>query len=108
MTNESLPTPNVELPEPSATASKKPEPPKKNRPGRPKRKKDNRFLLFLRGLKSELKKVTWARFKSTKNEKGALAQTGTVLFIVVLFIVVITAMDIGLSALLKTLIKSGS
>ena len=62
---------------------------------------------YLRDIVSELKKVEWAKFKSTKNAKGVLAQTGVVLVIVVIFIVIITAFDLGLSELLGLLIDAG-
>ena len=59
---------------------------------------------YFKDIISELKKVEWAKFTSTKNNKGVLAQTGIVLVIVLVFIVLITAMDLGLTELLKLLI----
>ncbi len=52
---------------------------------------------------SELKKVEWPPFKQTKNNAGVLQNTSTVLVVVLFFIVVITAFDSGLAALLKLL-----
>lgn len=59
---------------------------------------------YFKDIISELKKVDWAKFTSTKNNKGVLAQTGIVLVIVLIFIVLITAMDLGLTKLLELLI----
>lgn len=70
------------------------------------KKGGKRVSKFFRDTFSELKKVTWAKFRSTKNEKGVLSQLGTVLVIVAVFIVLITAIDLGLSELLGLLIGS--
>ena len=59
---------------------------------------------FFRDLVSELKKVSWGKMKSTKNNKGVLNQTGIVLLFVLVAIVILTAMDLGLTALLNLLI----
>ena len=101
-----LPTPSVQPTEKSAdanaakgkknTATKKANAKKRKSPAR-----------FFRDIISELKKVDWAKFKSTKANKGVLYQTGTVLLIVAVFIIIITAMDLGLSELLKLLIGAG-
>lgn len=63
---------------------------------------------YFKDIISELKKVDWAKFRSTKNNKGVLAQTGIVLVIVLVFIVLITAMDLGLTELLKLLIGAAA
>ena len=63
---------------------------------------------YFKDIISELKKVDWAKFRSTKNNKGVLAQTGIVLVIVLMFIVLITAMDLGLTELLKLLIGAAA
>lgn len=74
------------------------QPAKKNKP---KNKKPNIFKRFWRKCKevfSELKKVTWPSFgKVVKN-------TGIVLAVVVIFLVVITVVDFGLSLGLKGLV----
>ena len=59
---------------------------------------------FFRDLISELKKVSWGKMRSTKNNKGVLNQTGIVLLFVLIAIVILTAMDLGLTALLNLLI----
>ena len=63
---------------------------------------------FFRDIIGELKKVTWGKFKSTKESKGVWEKTGIVLLIVFAFLVIVTAMDIGLTELLKLLIDSGT
>ncbi len=66
----------------------------------PKNKKDNVFKRMFRKLKevfSEIKKVSWPSFDKV------VKQTAVVLGVVVLFMVVITLMDLGLSALLQLL-----
>ena len=59
---------------------------------------------FFRDLISELKKVSWGKMKSTKNNKGVLSQTGIVLLFVLVAIIILTCMDLGLTALLNVLI----
>lgn len=65
-------------------------------------KKPNFFVRMGRGIKNgfsamvqELKKVTWPTFPKV------VKQTGVVLGVVLVFLVVITAFDFGLQALLK-------
>ena len=88
--------------QPEATAKTK----KKNakNPGEKKRK----IAVFFNGIISELKKVRWAKFKSTKTDKGVLAQTGTVLIIVAVLIVISTPFHSGFSDLLGLLIGAPS
>ena len=82
---------------------------KKNAPTKKNNaKKRKSFGKFFRDIISELKKVEWAKFKSTKSGKGVLAQSGIVLLIVVIFIVIITAFDLGLSELLGLLIDAAA
>ena len=52
---------------------------------------------------SELKKVEWPPFKRTKNNPGVWANLGTVIIVVLFFLVVITAFDSGLLALFRLL-----
>ncbi len=66
-----------------------------------------KFSKFFRDIVSELKKVSWAKFRSTKESKGVWAKTAIVLLIVFAFLILITAMDLGLSELLKLLIQAG-
>ena len=59
---------------------------------------------FFRDLISELKKVSWGKMKSTPKNKGVLSQTGIVLLFVLIAIIILTCMDLGLTALLNLLI----
>ena len=70
----------------------------------PKTQKDNFFKRMGRKLKevfSELKKVSWPSFNKI------VKQTAVVLGVVLLFMVVITLMDLGLGALLQLLTNLG-
>ena len=98
--NKDLGTPSVEVP--ASTPAK--EEAKAKKGGAKKKKSGKNIGKFFRDIFSELKKVEWAKFTSTKSNKGVLSQTGIVLVIVVIFIVLITAMDLGLSELLGLLI----
>ena len=62
-----------------------------------------RFKKGCRELLSELKKVDWPPFKRTKNNPGVWANTGTVILVVLFFLVILTAFDAGLSALFRLL-----
>ncbi len=59
---------------------------------------------YFREIISELKKVEWPKLNRTKNNPGVWANTGTVLIVVLFFLVVITAFDIGLLSLFKLLV----
>ena len=80
-----------------------------NAKAEPKKKKDknkkpNIFVRMGRKLKetfSELKRVTWPTFPT------ALKSTGIVLAIVLIFIVLVTAINVGLSELLKLITNLG-
>lgn len=63
-----------------------------------------RFVKKCRELISELKKVEWPPFRSTKKTTGVWQNTGTVVVVVLVFMVLITAFDSGLSALFKLLV----
>lgn len=70
----------------------------------PKNKKDNIFKRIFRKLKevfSEIKKVSWPSFNKI------VKQTAVVLGVVLLFMIVITLMDLGLGALLQLLTGIG-
>jgi|AGTN01.3.fsa_nt_gi preprotein translocase, SecE subunit, bacterial len=56
-----------------------------------------------REMISELKKVDWPPLRRAKNNPGVLQNLGTVLIVVLFFMVIITAFDSGLGALLKLL-----
>lgn len=69
-----------------------------------KNKKDNFFKRMGRKLKevfSELKKVSWPSFDKI------VKQTAVVLGVVLMFMIVITLMDLGLGALLQLLTNIG-
>ena len=69
-----------------------------------KTKKDNFFKRMGRKLKevfSEIKKVSWPSFDQV------VKQTAIVLGVVLMFMVVITLMDLGLGALLQLLTNIG-
>ena len=72
--------------------------------GKPKRN----IGKYFRDVISELKKVTWAPFKSAKDGSGVLAKTGTVLIVVLFFMLIIAGMDAGLTQLLKLLLEAAS
>lgn len=63
---------------------------------------------IFREMISELKKVEWASFKKTKNNDGVFSQTGTVLVVVLFFLIIISLFDAGLGQLLKLLLESAS
>ena len=70
----------------------------------PKTKKDNIFKRIGRKIKevfSEIKKVSWPSFSKV------VKQTSVVLGVVLMFMVVITLMDLGLGALLQLLTNIG-
>lgn len=62
-----------------------------------------RIARVFREMISELKKVDWPPMKRTKNNPGVIANTGVVLIVVAFFLLIITAFDFGLAALLKLL-----
>ena len=74
-----------------------------------KKNKDKKPNVFVRmgrwfkakftGMVSELKKVTWPKFSSV------LKHTGIVLAVVLFFLVIVTAIDFGLTELLKLIGK---
>ncbi len=71
----------------------------------PKNKKDNFFKRIGRKFKevfSEIKKVSWPSFDKI------VKQTAVVLGVVLMFMVVITLMDLGLGALLQLLTNLGN
>jgi len=65
-----------------------------------------RFKSTVRGVMSELKKVDWPPMRSTKNQVGAMTNTSTVLVVTVIFLVLVTAINVGLVALFRLLINS--
>ncbi|MFI3228627.1 MAG: preprotein translocase subunit SecE [Bacillota bacterium] len=84
--------------------------PKKQKPSKGGKKQSQQKLNFFqriaksfREIVSELKKVDWPPMKKSKNNPGVLPNTSTVLVVVLFFMVLITAFDAGLAALLKLL-----
>ena len=69
---------------------------KQKQPG----KKPGRIVSYFKEIKSELKKISWPTFAKV------LSQLGVVLAVVVVFLVVVGAIDIGLTALLKLLVPA--
>lgn len=63
-----------------------------------------RIAKFFREIISELKKVDWPKLGRTKNNPGVWANTGTVVVVVLFFLIIITAFDIGLLSLFKLLV----
>ena len=71
---------------------------------KPKNKKPNVFVRIGRKLKevfSEIKKVSWPSFGKV------VKQTGVVIGVVLIFVILITAIDFGLTNLLKLLNSIG-
>ena len=73
-----------------------------------KNKKPNAFVRFFKNIGrkfketfSELKKVTWPKFSKV------VKQTGVVLGIILIFLILVTAFDYGFQALLR-LVTNGS
>ena len=77
--------------------------PKKKVSGEARPNVFNRIAKVFREMISELKKVEWPPFKRTKNNPGVWANLGTVIIVVLFFLVVITAFDSGLLALFRLL-----
>ncbi len=67
-----------------------------------KPKKKNRIGSFLSKSASELKKVSWPTLATV------VRNTVTVLVVVLVFTVLVSAIDLGLTELLKLLVKKGS
>ena len=79
----------------------------KNGKGKNAKKVSNfgqKIAKFFREIISELKKVEWPKLNRTKNNPGVWANTGTVVIVVLFFLVIITAFDIGLLSLFKLLV----
>lgn len=83
----------------------KPEKPAKKNNNKNKDKKPNIFVRMGRKIKetfSELKRVTWPTFGQ------AVKATGVVLVIVLIFMVLVTGVNFGLTKLLELLTKWGA
>ncbi len=78
--------------------------PKGNKKATNKPKFGAKIAKYFREIISELKKVEWPKLNRTKNNPGVWANTGTVLIVVLFFLVIITAFDLGLLALFKLLV----
>lgn len=93
---------DTEVQDQSAASAKKNDAPRKKAPV--KNKKPNIFVRAGRKLKetfSELKRVTWPTLPQ------ALKATGVVIVIVLIFLIVVTAINYGFSALLQLLTGLG-
>lgn len=80
-----------------------------NKNGNNSKQKESKFVAFFkklfkkigdgfRRLKSELKKVTWPGFKDV------MKQTGVVLLVTFIFLVIVGCFDLGLTEILKLLV----
>lgn len=79
--------------------------PKNNKKASAKKSKFGaKIVKYFREIISELKKVEWPKLNRTKNNPGVWANTGTVVIVVLFFLIVITAFDIGLLSLFKLLV----
>lgn len=67
-----------------------------------------RSAAWFRGMKAELKAVTWPPFKSTPKVTGVWSNIATVLLVVFFFLIVVTAFDSGLTSLFKLLVGIGN
>lgn len=67
-----------------------------------------RLAAWFRGMKAEMKAVTWPPFKSSAKVTGVWSNIGTVLLVVFFFLVVITAFDSGLTSLFRLLVGIGN
>jgi preprotein translocase subunit SecE len=88
-------------------------PKKKRNPNQRKGLEDKRsvwarFTAWLRAIKAELKAVTWPPFKGTSKVTGVWSNIGTVVLVVLFFMIVITAFDFGLTAALRELVGIGN
>lgn len=61
---------------------------------------------FFKDMLSELKKVDWPPMQKTKSNPGVLANLSTVLVVVLFFLVIMTAFDFGLTALMNLLLNT--
>lgn len=61
---------------------------------------------FFRDIISELKKVSWGSFKKSKDNSSVQAQTGVVLVVTLVFMIIVAAVDAGLAQLLKLLLNA--
>lgn len=59
---------------------------------------------LLKEMISELKKVSWPKWKKSKNNPGVVDQTGVVLMVVLFFTLIVSLFDLGLGQLLKLLV----
>ncbi|MDD4120314.1 MAG: preprotein translocase subunit SecE [Clostridia bacterium] len=67
-----------------------------------------RLAAWFRGMKAEMKAVTWPPFKSTSKVTGVWSNIGTVLLVVFFFLIVVTAFDSGLTSLFRLLVGIGN
>ena len=92
---------NVANNEKSVKAQKSP---KKNKANSKLSNFGAKIAKYFREIISELKKVDWPKLNRTKNNPGVWANTGTVVIVVLFFLIIITSFDIGLLSLFKLLV----
>ena len=103
--------PKLDLPDIAVTPSeetKKNSANKKSPTKKSGNKKRRSPIAYFRNIISELKKVTWASFKKSKDNSGVIGQTGVVLLVTLFFMVVIALFDTGLLQLLRLLVEAGA
>lgn len=79
--------------------------PKKTKKNASKKSGGEKFKRLLKEMVSELKKVSWPKFRKSKNNPGVLDQTGIVLVVVLFFTIIVSVFDLGLGQLLKLLVS---
>jgi preprotein translocase subunit SecE len=92
----------------AASSAKKKRAPNQRKGVEEKRNPWQRFRAWLRAIKAELKAITWPPFRSTSKVTGVWSNIGTVVLVVLFFMVVITAFDFGLTAALRELVGIGN
>lgn len=107
------PTRTITAEEYNAMKVRRSAPKKKRNPNQRKGLEDKRsawarFTAWLRAIKAELKAVTWPPLKGTSKVTGVWSNIGTVVLVVLFFMIVITAFDFGLTAALRELVGIGN
>lgn len=105
--NDKLDMPEIEV-EPNKTPENKKVKPKNTKSKANSSKKKFSLKKVFREMISELKKVEWAPFKRTKNNNGVINQTGSVIIVVLFFLIFITLFDTGLTKLLELLLEAAN
>lgn len=93
---------------PTRKPSKKPTSGNQRKGVQDKNTAGKRIGAWFRGMKAELKAVTWPPFKSSSKVTGVWSNIGTVLLVVLFFLIIVTAFDTGLTSLFKLLVGIGN